>query len=195
MNDQLQEAHQAQEDSPNPKTSKVCHVCTVGSWGSPAAHEHKTDLTQRITKSPSNPLQSHVSIQLPCQLDDSSLISCDAAPATPDVEQGHSDLQTSPSEQNGVQVEASGQSATSSAASGSGFSRGQHFNPEHDAILRVECLSARRLKVGTQAALPGCCWGCQQQAAPPALSHYLVWCHSARAAICRHTATLVLASL
>ena len=46
------------------------------------------------------------------------------------------------------QIELSKVSGTSSAASGSGFSRSQHFNPDQDAILRLECLSGRRLKVG-----------------------------------------------
>ena len=46
------------------------------------------------------------------------------------------------------QVELSRVSGSSSAASGSGFSRSQHFNPDQDAILRLECLSGRRLKVG-----------------------------------------------
>ena len=46
------------------------------------------------------------------------------------------------------QAELSRVSGTSSAASGSGFSRSQHFNPDQDAILRLECLSGRRLKVG-----------------------------------------------
>ena len=46
------------------------------------------------------------------------------------------------------QVRLSKVSGTSSAASGSGFSRSQHFDPDQDAILRLECLSGRRLKVG-----------------------------------------------
>ena len=45
------------------------------------------------------------------------------------------------------QLELSRVSGSSSAASGSGFSRSQHFNPDQDAILRLECLSGRRLKV------------------------------------------------
>ena len=55
------------------------------------------------------------------------------------------------------QVELSRVSGTSSAASGSGFSRSQHFNPDQDAILRLECLSGRRLKVGGLLGEQVCC--------------------------------------
>ena len=195
MHDQLQKAYQAQEPSPDPETSKVCsaHMCTLQSWWCLLLMSTKSRQCNAAPNHLEIPLQPHVSIQLPCQLDDSSLASCDAAPATPDVEQRHPHLQTSPSQQSAFQVDASGRSATSTAASGSGFSRGQHFNPEHDAILRVECLSARRLKVGAQAALHGCHWNCQQQAAALALLSRVV--SLCRAAGGCPTATLVSAML
>ena len=62
----------------------------------------------------------------------------DAQPQSPGMQRGGSD----------EQIDLSRVSGTSSAASGSGFSRSQHFNPDQDAILRLECLSGRRLKVG-----------------------------------------------
>ena len=135
---------------------------------------HMSKMLRQCHTSPNHleiPLQPYVSIQLPCELDDSSLANCVPDPATSDVEQSRSQLPPSPSQQSTFQVDASAQSATSTAASGSGFSRGQHFNPEHDAILRVECLSARRLKVGTQAALPGCRWGMPAASCAPSPVH------------------------
>eukprot|EP00891_Asterochloris_glomerata_P003520 jgi/Astpho2/3520/Aster-06433 len=68
-----------------------------------------------------------------------------ASPGSPDAKP-HSPRKR-PRDSTDEQVELSKVSGTSSAASGSGFSRSQHFDPDQDAILRLECLSGRRLKV------------------------------------------------
>ena len=58
----------------------------------------------------------------------------------------------------------------SSQGSGSGFSRDEHFNPKHDAILRIECLSARRLKVCGCLALNYICFVAEAQSSVASIS-------------------------
>ena len=104
-----------------------------------------SEVTQQVERrSPQQAAPLTVKTQPDDGLDGSSTASS-ATPGCPDA-QSHS-----PGKQRrgstAEQVELSKVSGTSSAASGSGFSRSQHFNPDQDAILRLECLSGRRLKV------------------------------------------------